>query len=68
MEKRKIVIPAGLGFDHLMLRTQAPSAKVKMLCFTIDIDSGRVDIGRPAPVGVALGVAHVMTELGCFPA
>jgi hypothetical protein len=57
-----------LGFSDLVLRAQAPRAQVKMLCLAIDIDSSRVDIGRPAAVGVAFGVADIMTELRCFPA
>jgi len=59
-------MPAVLGFNDLILCAQAPGAQVKMLCFAIDVYSGRVDIRRPAAVGMALGVADIMTELRCF--
>ena len=62
-EKRKTRLPAGLYFNRLMLRAQAPGAKGKMLCLAIDVDSSRVDIRRPAAVGVALGVADITTIL-----
>jgi hypothetical protein len=63
------LVPTGeLSLNSLILRPQAPGAQVKMLCLAIDIDSSRVDIGHPAAVGVALGVAYIMTELRYFPA
>jgi hypothetical protein len=57
-----------LGFRSLMLGTQAPGAQVKVPSLAVDIDGRGVNIGRPAPVGVALGMADVMTEKRCFTA
>ena len=61
-------MPAVLGFNDLILCAQAPGAQVKVLCLAIDVHSRRVDIGRPAAVGMALGVADIMTELRRFTA
>jgi hypothetical protein len=55
-----------LGFSHFILRAQAPGAKVKVLHLAIDEDSSGVNIGYPAPVGMAFGVADIMTELRYF--
>jgi len=46
-----------------MLGAQAPGAQVKSFWLTIYSDGGRVNIGQPATVGVALGMADIMTEL-----
>jgi hypothetical protein len=46
-----------------MLRAQAPGAQVDVPGFPIDVNGGGMDIGCPAPVGVALGVADIMAEL-----
>jgi hypothetical protein len=51
------------GFRGLMLTAQAPGAKVKPFRLTIDNNSSRMNIGHPAAVGVALGVADIMAEL-----
>jgi hypothetical protein len=67
-DKRKKVMPAGLYFGRLMLRTQAPGTQVNVLCLAIDINGRRVDIRCPAAVGVALGVADILTELRRFTA
>jgi hypothetical protein len=56
------------GFGDLMLGTQATGANVDVFSFAVDVDSGRVDIGRPAPVGATFGVANMMAELRCFTA
>jgi hypothetical protein len=48
--------------DRLMLSTQAPGAQVKPFGLAININRGGMDIRRPATVGVALGMADVMTE------
>jgi hypothetical protein len=57
-----------LNFGRLMLRAQAPGAQVEMPGFAVDIYRGGVYIGDPTPVGMALGVADVMTEKRCFTA
>jgi hypothetical protein len=46
-----------------MLVAQASGAQVKSFWLTIYNDGGGMDIGHPAAVGVAFGVADVMTEL-----
>ena len=50
------------------LGAQAPGAQIKPLRLAVHGDGDRVDIGYPASVGVALGVADVVTELGDFAA
>lgn len=57
-----------LSFGYLVLGAQAPGAQVKPFRLTININDGGVDIGRPAPVGAALGVTDVMAEQWRFPA
>ena len=47
-----------------MLTAQASGAQVKPFGLTIYNDANRVNIRHPATVGVAFGVAHIMTELG----
>ena len=49
-----------------MLGAQTSSAQVESLRLPIYNDSGWVNIRHPATVGVAFGVAHVMTELRGF--
>ena len=51
-----------------MLGTQAPGAQVEALRFTVYDNSSRLDIGHPAAVGMALGVADIITKLSGFPA
>ena len=51
------------SFRDLMLTAQTPSAKVKPFRLTVDNYGGGMDIGHPAPVGVALGVTDIMAEL-----
>lgn len=55
-----------LDFGHFVLRAQAPGAQVKLFHLTVNHHSGGVDIGCPAPVGMAFGVADIMTELRYF--
>jgi hypothetical protein len=45
-----------------MLAAQTSGAQVKALFLAIYSDGSRVDIGSPAPVGPAFGMAYVMTE------
>jgi hypothetical protein len=52
-----------LDFGCFILGAQAPGAQVKVLYLAIDKNAGGVDIGCPAPVGMAFGVADIMTEL-----
>ena len=47
---------------------QASGAQVEPFWLAINRNSGRVNIRQPEAVGVALGVADVMTELRCFTA
>ena len=51
-----------------MLGAQASGTQVKAFWLAIYHDGGRVNVGRPAAVGMAFGVADIMTELRCFPA
>ena len=53
---------------RFILRTKAASAKVKLLKLAFDHDGSRVNIGRPAPFGVALRVTDVITEKRCLAA
>jgi hypothetical protein len=50
-----------LGFSCFILGTQAPCAEFKVLTFTVDEDSSGVNVSRPIPVGVAFGMADVMS-------
>ena len=47
-----------------MLGTKASGTQVEAFRLTINSDSDRMNIRHPAPVGVAHGVAYIMTELG----
>ena len=51
-----------------MLSAQASGAQVEALWLTVYSNSNRMNIRQPAAIGVALGVAHIMTELSGFPA
>jgi hypothetical protein len=51
-----------------MLGAQASGAQVKPFWLTIYDDSGGMNIGYPAAVSVAFGVADVMAELWRFSA
>jgi hypothetical protein len=57
-----------LGFFGFMLRAQAAGAQVEVPGLAIDIYGCGVNIGRPASVGTALGMADMMTEKRGFPA
>jgi len=45
-----------------VLGAQAAGAEVHLLGLAVNHDGHGVDIGRPLPVGVALGVAYIMAE------
>ena len=47
-----------------MLAAQASGTQVKVFGLAVYGDSGRVDIGHPAAVGVPFGVADVMAKQG----
>lgn len=51
-----------------MLIAQASGAQVEALWLTIYHNSSRMNIRHPAAIGVALGMAHIMTKLSGFPA
>jgi hypothetical protein len=52
-----------------MLTAQASGAQVKPFRLAVNNTHGDgMDIGYPAPVGMALGVTHIVTELRRFPA
>ena len=51
------------GLSRFMLSAQAPGAQVESFGLAIYNDSNRVNVGHPATIGMALGVAHIMTEL-----
>ncbi len=46
-----------------MLVTEAPGTQVKPFRLSVNNDRGGMNIGYPAPIGVALGMADIMTEL-----
>jgi len=50
-----------------MLSAQASGAQVKAFLLTVYNESDRVNIRYPTPFSVAFRVAHIVTELGCFP-
>jgi hypothetical protein len=45
-----------------VLGAQAARAEVHLLLFAVNNQRNRVDVRRPLPVGVALGVAYIMAE------
>jgi hypothetical protein len=49
-----------------MLAAQATGAEVHLFGLTLNDDRNRVDIWHPLALGMALGVAHILTEGGCF--
>jgi hypothetical protein len=50
-----------LDFGCFILGAQAPGAEFEVFHFTVNHDAGGMDIGRPVAVGMALGMADVMT-------
>ena len=58
----------GLDFGRFILGAEAPGAQVKVLRPAIDKNAGGMDISYPAPVGMAFGVADIMTILRYFAA
>jgi hypothetical protein len=58
----------GLDFSRFVLGAQASGAEVKVFRFAVDDDARRMDIRRPAPVGMAFGMADIGTVLRSFTA
>jgi hypothetical protein len=56
------------SFGYFVLSTQAPGTQVEAFCLTVYGYFGGMDVGPPHPVGVAFGMADVMTELRRFSA
>ena len=55
-----------LDFNHFVLSAQAPGTQFLTFWLTINNKGNRVNIGEPATVSVALGMADVMPELRRF--
>lgn len=56
------------SFSDLMPGAQAPGAQVEPFWPAINSNSGRMNIGQPKAVGMALRMADVMTKLRSFTA
>ena len=52
------------GFGDFMLGPQASGAQVESLWLPVYIYRNRVNVRHPATLGVAFGVADIMTKLG----
>ena len=50
----------------LIVGAEAPRAQVDPLHLAVDGNPDGMDVGRPAAVGMPLGVTHVMPELRRF--
>ena len=50
-----------------MLCPQTSGTNIKSFFLTINNQGNRVNIKRPAAVGVSLGMANIVTKLGDFP-
>jgi hypothetical protein len=57
-----------LSFGCFVLGAQASGAKVEVLHLAVNWDGGGVNVGRPVPVGMAFGMADIMTVLRYFAA
>ena len=57
-----------LDFSRLVLSAEATGAEVHVFDLPVDRYCGRVDIGSPAAVGPAFGMADIMAEHRCFTA
>ena len=53
--------------NRLVERAQASGADVGLYLLTIENDGLLMRVNVPLTVGAPLGVAHVMSELYCFP-
>ena len=48
---------------NFVLCPETPGAKIKAFLLAVYNNIGRMNIWRPAVIGVPLGVAYIMTEL-----
>jgi hypothetical protein len=53
--------------SSFILIAQAAGAEVKLFRLAVNHDGSGMDISRPAPVGMAFGMADIRTENGGFP-
>jgi hypothetical protein len=53
----------GLTFNGFILGAQTSCAQVKLFKLAIYQDNCGMDIGPPVPLGMTLGMAHIVTEL-----
>ena len=51
------------SFSYLVLAAQTSGTQIEPLRLTTYNNSGRVNIGYPAPIGMVLGMTDIMTEL-----
>lgn len=51
----------GSGNGCFIIRTQAAGAQVESFGFAFDHDRGWMNIGHPAPLGMALGMADIIS-------
>jgi len=49
-----------------MLVTEAPGAQVKPFRLSVYNDGSGMNVGYPLPIGVAFGVADIVSKLGCL--
>ena len=52
---------------NLLLGAQTPGADVDPLPFAVYDDGSLADIGHPAPLGMALGMGYVISNLWFLP-
>jgi len=53
--------------SYLLPSTQTPGADVDPLPFAVYQDGCLADVGVPAPLGMALGVGHIISKLRFLP-
>ncbi len=51
---------------YLVLGTQAAGADFNPCGLALNGQGSLLYIGKPAPIGVALGMTHIMSKLGSF--
>ena len=56
------------GPNQLVLGAQAPGTQLKLYLTTVSHNGDRMYIRFPVPLGVPLGMADIVTKLGCFAA
>jgi hypothetical protein len=55
-----------LILSYFVSGAHAPGTEVEPFGFSVNSQSNRVNIRQPVTTGMALGMAHVMTELWYF--